>query len=74
MPAGTAIAWSAPSVNAPASAMSGSSPRNTNRQPIDSPTAPASAGPTTPGRIQAVDSVANMRGLSDSGSVRPIAT
>ena len=28
----------------------------------------------TPGRTQAVDSVANIRGRSDSGSVRPIAT
>ena len=35
---------------------------------------PASAGPMTPGRTQAVDSVANIRGRSASGSARPIET
>jgi hypothetical protein len=54
--------------------MSGRRPRKTKRQPIDSPTTPAIAGPMTPGRIQAVDSVANIRGRTLSGSERPIAT
>jgi hypothetical protein len=61
-------------VTAPDRPMSGRRPRKTNRQPIDSPTAPAMAGPMTPGRIQAVDSVANIRGRTLSGSERPIAT
>ncbi len=35
---------------------------------------PARAGPSTPGSTQAVDSVANIRGLSRSGRLRPMAT
>jgi hypothetical protein len=70
----SAMACRAPSVSAPASAMSGSRPRKTYRQPTVSPTVPAIAGPMTPGRTQAVDSVANMRGRSFSGRVRPMAT
>jgi len=54
--------------------MSGSSPRKTKRQPIESPTVPAITGPMRPGRTHAVDSVANMRGRSASGKVRPMAT
>ena len=54
--------------------MSGSRPRNTKRQPIDSPTAPAIAGPSTPGSTHAVESVANIWGRSRSGRLRPIAT
>jgi hypothetical protein len=54
--------------------MSGSRPRKTERQPRVSPTVPAIAGPITPGRTHAVDIVANIRGRSDSGSVRAMAT
>ena len=55
-------------------AISGSRPRNTKRQPIASPIAPAIAGPSTPGRTQAVESVANICGRRRSGRLRPIAT
>ena len=47
--------------------MNGSRPRKTNRHPMNSPTRPASAGPMTPGRTHAVESVANIRGRSRFG-------
>ena len=53
--------------------MSGSRPRNTSRQVVASATAPASAGPTSPGRTQAVERTANILGRSSSGNARPIA-
>ncbi len=65
---------SAPRVSAAASAISGSRPRKTYRQPAASPTVPAIAGPITPGRTHAVESIANMRGRRCSGRVRPMAT
>ena len=52
----------------------GSSPRNTNRQPMVSPMIPAMAGPMTPGMTHAVDSVANICGRRRSGRRRPMAT
>ena len=54
--------------------MSGSRPRKTHRQPTASPTMPAMAGPSTPGRTQAVERVANICGRRCSGRLRPIAT
>src|SRR5436190_8552243 len=51
------------SVIAPARRISGRRPRNTARQPTLSATMPLNAGPITPGRTQAVDIVANMRGI-----------
>ena len=36
--------------------------------------APAMAGPISPGTTHAVESIANIRGRSDSGIDRPIAT
>ena len=61
-------------VIAPASSTSGRSPRKTARQPSAWVTPPARAGPMTPGRTQAVDSVANIGGRSRSGRERAIAT
>ena len=55
-------------------AMSGSRPRKTQRQSNASATTPASAGPRTPGRTQAVESIANICGRRRSGMLRPIAT
>jgi hypothetical protein len=46
---------------------SGSSPRNTQRQLKRSATRADTAGPTSPGTTQAVDSTANTRGRSASG-------
>ena len=71
---GGATARSAGVVATAATAISGSSPRKTARQPIVSPTIPAIAGPSTPGSAQAVESHANMRGRSSSGMLRPMAT
>ena len=56
-----------------ASATSGSSPRNTQRQPNASATAPLMAGPMSPGSTHAVDITANMRGCSSAGYARPTA-
>ena len=50
-----------------ASATSGSSPRNTQRQPIACATKPASPGPARPGTTHAVESTANIRACSDAG-------
>ena len=54
--------------------MNGSRPRKTIRQSHSSVTAEAAIGPMTPGRIQAVDRVANICGRSRSGIARPIET
>ena len=55
------------SANAAEPTTSGSSPRNTQRQPNRSATSADAAGPTRPGTTQAVDSTANTRGRSASG-------
>ena len=60
--------------SAPDAARSGSRPRNTARQWNASATMPAMAGPISPGTTHAVESIANIRGRSDSGIDRPIAT
>ena len=54
--------------------MSGRRPKKIHRQSKASATKPAIPGPSSPGRIQAVDSVANIRGRRCSGRLRPIAT
>ena len=58
----------------PATATSGTSPRNTHRHPTASDTRSASTGPISPGTTHAVDSTANIRGRSASVNARPIAT
>jgi hypothetical protein len=58
----------------PATATSGTSPRNTHRQPTASETRSANTGPTIPGTTHAVDSTANMRGLASTENARPMAT
>ena len=60
--------------NEPATATSGSSARNTHRQPTASDTRSASTGPMSPGTTHAVEITANMRGRSASVNARPIAT
>ena len=52
-------------------AMSGRRPRKTIRQSHSSVTAEAAIGPMTPGRIHAVESVANIRGRRRSGHRPP---
>ncbi len=58
----------------PVSAMNGSRPRNTQRQPNSLATSALIAGPASPGATQAVDSTAIIRARSRSGRLRPIAT
>ena len=54
-------------IMAPAATTSGSRPRNTHRQPTHVEIRSDSAGPTTPGTTQAVESTANIRGRSSTG-------
>ena len=63
--AGTAIA--------PATATTGSRPRNTHRHPNTCATSAASTGPASPGTTHAVDRTAIMRACSGPGKLRPIA-
>ncbi len=62
------------SVSAAATAICGSSPRKTTRQWNVWATTAATVGPMIPGRTQAVESVANIRGRRSSGNARPIET
>lgn len=62
--AGTAIA--------PATATTGSRPRNTHRQPNARATSALSAGPASPGATQAVDSTAIIRARCGPGKLRLI--
>ena len=57
----------------PATATTGSRPRNTHRQPKACATSAATTGPASPGRTQAVDSTAIIRARSEPGRHRPIA-
>jgi len=56
----------------PATATTGSRPRNTHRHPNKCATAAASAGPATPGTTHAVDRTAIIRAWSGPGKLRPI--
>ena len=57
----------------PATATTGSRPRNTHRQPNACATSAATAGPASPGTTQAVDSTAIILARSEPGRHRPIA-
>ena len=73
--AGWRVSWRRPRyASAPETARTGSSPKKIRRQLKASATTPAIAGPKIPGRIHAVDIVANIRGRRCSGRLRPIAT
>ena len=66
-PAGGRIRIIPGMITEPATATSGSRPRNTARQLIHAETRSASAGPMMPGTTHAVDSTANIRGRTSSG-------
>ena len=61
-------------INDPAMATNGNSPRNTHRQLVHDEIRSASAGPITPGTTQAVDRTANMRARFSTLYTLPIAT
>src|SRR5215472_11808582 len=65
---------SAGSASGQVSAMNGSSPRNTQRQPNSLAISALIAGPASPGATQAVDSTALILARRPSGRLRPIAT
>jgi hypothetical protein len=56
----------------PATATTGSRPRNTQRQPNRRATSALTAGPASPGATHAVDSTAIIRARSSSGRLRPM--
>ncbi|MEJ7722221.1 MAG: hypothetical protein WKF58_18140 [Ilumatobacteraceae bacterium] len=58
----------------PATMTSGSSPRNTHRQPTTAEARSAIVGPITPGTTHAVDKMANILGRNEAGYMRPMAT
>jgi hypothetical protein len=65
--AGDGTCVRASTTSTPATITSGSSPRNTHRQPTAVATRDAMAGPISPGTTHAVDRTANMRGRHLSG-------
>ncbi len=58
----------------PATATTGSRPRNTQRHPNKRATSALIAGPTSPGATHAVDRTAIIRARSVSGKLRPMVT